>query len=66
MLNVSAFAILLTWAILSVVLTGVGLAGSPPTRHRVNVAQMLKWVDETNGYPRDEFRKEKLRALMRV
>ena len=36
-----------------------------PTRHCVNVEKMLRWIKQTNGYPRDEFRKERLRALIK-
>ena len=36
-----------------------------PTHHCVNVAKMLRWLKETNGYPRDETRKEKLRTLIK-
>lgn len=35
-----------------------------PTVHRVNVAQMLRWLKQPAGTPRDMTRKEKLRKIV--
>lgn len=37
-----------------------------PTRHRVNVKRLLDWLKQPGKSPRDEIRKEKLRALVKV
>jgi hypothetical protein len=36
-----------------------------PTTHRVNVANMLHWLKEPGRLPRDNSRKEKLRAIIK-
>jgi hypothetical protein len=36
-----------------------------PTRHWVNVAKMLQWVNEDGRFPLDLVRKEKLRAIIK-
>jgi hypothetical protein len=36
-----------------------------PTRHWVNVAKMLHWLNEDGRFPLDLARKEKLRALLK-
>src|SRR5215471_8137763 len=37
-----------------------------PTVHRVHVGKMLGWIKSSGRTPRDETRKGKLRALLRV
>lgn len=34
-----------------------------PTRHAVNVKKLLDWLKQPGKFPRDEIRKQKLRAL---
>lgn len=36
-----------------------------PKRHTVNVKRLLEWLKQPGKYPRDEIRKEKLRALIK-
>lgn len=36
-----------------------------PTRHTVNVKRLLEWLKQPGKFPRDEIRKQKLRALVK-
>jgi len=36
-----------------------------PTRHRVDVSKMLCWLNQPGRLPRDESRKQKLRAIIK-
>ena len=36
-----------------------------PTKHKVDVAKMLRWLKEPGRLPRDETRKKELRAIIK-
>lgn len=36
-----------------------------PTTHTVNVKKLFDWLKQPRKYPSDEFRKEKLRAVVK-